>query len=68
MFNCFFCKKYSFLGTRQQTILFGKSKYNVGALAQAIVLDVGGGSSIRLAGQQLPLSTGKDPHLVGYRN
>ena len=56
-------KKNPHLRARDEAKLLSKAKHNIGPLAQAIVRDMGGGSPVGLAGQQLPLRTGQYPHL-----
>ena len=52
------------LGSRQEAMLLSKTKHHVGALAQALVWNVGLSPCIRLAGKELAITSAHAPNLV----
>jgi hypothetical protein len=51
------------LGSREEAELLRQPKHHIGALPLPIILDLGAGTSIRLAGKQLSSTAGHNPHL-----
>jgi hypothetical protein len=52
-----------YLRAREEPVLFCEAQNHVGALSQAVVRDVGAGSTIGLTSKQLPLRACQNPNL-----